>query len=128
MPFIVAGDMNDVAWSKTTSVLLRTSNLLDPRRGRGIFSTFPVQAPGLRWPLDHIFHTDEFKLVSLSILGDSGSDHFPLLVQLCHEPAAEAQQDSPPAQNGDHEKMQETVENGKDEAQSRDGAEREKPV
>jgi endonuclease/exonuclease/phosphatase (EEP) superfamily protein YafD len=81
-PVVVMGDLNDVAWSHTSRLFRRLSRLLDPRAGRGFFSTFPVELPFLRFPLDHIFHSESLRLVSLERLPDIGSDHFPLLAVL----------------------------------------------
>jgi endonuclease/exonuclease/phosphatase (EEP) superfamily protein YafD len=82
-PAILAGDLNDVAWSRTSRQLQRTAALRDPRVGRGLFATFNANLPaGFRWPLDHVFVTDEFALCALERLGDIGSDHFPLLVDV----------------------------------------------
>ena len=83
LPIIVAGDMNDVAWSRSTSMFLRISRLLDPRRGRGFFNTFNAHVPLLmRWSLDHVFHSHQFAVVGIRKLRYNGSDHFPVLLHL----------------------------------------------
>jgi endonuclease/exonuclease/phosphatase (EEP) superfamily protein YafD len=102
-PSIVAGDMNDVGWSHTSELFQKVSGLLDPRRGRGFYATFHAKYPFLRYPLDHLFHSEEFRLVSMRVLDDVGSDHFPLLVVLSYEPGRKQEQEVPQMQPGDHE-------------------------
>jgi endonuclease/exonuclease/phosphatase (EEP) superfamily protein YafD len=91
IPVIVAGDLNDVAWSYTTDLFLKVSRLIDPRRGRGFFNTFNAHYWFLRWPLDHVFCSEHFHLVDLKRMPSIGSDHFPMLasIQLCEEQKAE---------------------------------------
>ena len=87
-PTIVCGDLNDVAWSFTTQLFLRLSKLLDPRMGRGLYNSFDANSRVFRFPLDHVFHSDEFKLIDLRVLPHVGSDHFPMLIELSCEPEA----------------------------------------
>lgn len=91
-PTIIAGDLNDVAWSRTTELFLRLSGLLDPRVGRGLYNSYNANNPLFRYPLDHVFHSSHFRLVELRRLPSIGSDHFPLLVELSFEPGARASQ------------------------------------
>ncbi|GAB6873907.1 endonuclease/exonuclease/phosphatase family protein [Halomonas shantousis] len=86
-PTLVAGDLNDVAWSRTTKLFCRVSGMLDPRRGRGLFNSFHADYRWLRWPLDHIFVSDHFTLVAMRRLARFGSDHFPIYISLCYRPS-----------------------------------------
>lgn len=95
LPVIVTGDLNDVAWSRTTRRFLRISGLLDPRQGRGMFNSFDARYWFLRWPLDHIFHSQEFELVSIERQKFVGSDHFPMFYKLAL--TARNRNDPPPA-------------------------------
>ena len=108
-PVIVCGDLNDVAWSRTTRLFQKTSRLLDPRKGRGFYSTFHARYPGLRWPLDHVFFSDRFRLVRMARLGYVGSDHFPVHLVVDLEPEAAAEQEAPAADGADLQEAHETV-------------------
>src|SRR5690606_33497918 len=79
---IVMGDLNDVAWSRTTRLFQRISGLLDPRVGRRYINTFHADYPLLRWSLDHVFHSRDFALVHMERLAHIGSDHFPIYLVL----------------------------------------------
>jgi endonuclease/exonuclease/phosphatase (EEP) superfamily protein YafD len=94
-PAIVLGDLNDVAWSRTNYQFQELAGLLDPRIGRGFYHTFHARYPFLRYPLDHCFHTKQFRLVSFKRLRKFGSDHFPVAIKLSFEPDAAATQQEP---------------------------------
>ena len=59
-----------------------TRCLLDPRVGRGFYSSFDSRFFFLRWPLDHLFHDARFRVVDLQRLDNVGSDHFPMYFAL----------------------------------------------
>jgi endonuclease/exonuclease/phosphatase (EEP) superfamily protein YafD len=108
-PAIVIGDFNDVAWSETTELFQELSGTLDPRIGRGTYNTFNANYFFLRFPLDHIFHTDHFRLVRLETLDDINSDHFPMFAELSYEPERRHEQSEPEAEESDHEEAQEKL-------------------
>lgn len=92
-PVIVFGDLNDVAWSHTNYLFQDISGLLDPRVGRGFYHTFHAKYPFMRFPLDHYFHSNHFRLIDFRRLGYFGSDHFPVYIKLSLEFDAELEQD-----------------------------------
>lgn len=116
-PTLVAGDLNDVAWSRTTRLFCRVSGMLDPRRGRGMFSTFHADYPLLRWPLDHVFTSEHFTLKAMRRLPHIGSDHFPMLATLCYRPSRADEHETPEADGEEHRDARETIEEGKERDQ-----------
>jgi endonuclease/exonuclease/phosphatase (EEP) superfamily protein YafD len=109
-PTVVAGDLNDVAWSPTSQLFARLASLLDPRRGRGFYNSYNANNPFLRYPLDHVFHSHHFRLVALERLPKIGSDHYPMLVELSYEPDAVLEQPEPTPDADDLEKAEEKLE------------------
>ncbi|WP_407306355.1 endonuclease/exonuclease/phosphatase family protein [Acinetobacter sp.] len=109
---IVMGDLNDVAWSRTTRLFQRISGLLDPRVGRHYINTFHADYPLLRWSLDHIFHSTDFALVHMERLPHVGSDHFPVYVVLQTGRVFEQVQDELEQTDADGQEAQEAIREG----------------
>ena len=109
-PTLVVGDLNDVAWSRTTELFKRLSGLLDPRRGRGFYNTFSANSRVMRFPLDHVFVSPEFRLIDLRVLDHVGSDHFPVCVTLSLEPARAQDQPEMEPDRADLKEAEETIE------------------
>lgn len=116
-PTLVVGDLNDVAWSRTTRRFCRVAGMLDPRRGRGMYSTFHAQYPMLRWPLDHIFVSEHFMLGRMCRLKGFGSDHFPILATLCYRPARKDEHETPEASTEEESEASQTIRQGQHEEQ-----------
>lgn len=111
-PSIVFGDLNDVAWSHTTRLFLRISGMLDPRIGRGMYSTFHAKYALLRWPLDHFFVSSHFRLLDLRVERGVGSDHFPISISLSIK--HENKEKELDATYEDHKEAKEIIEEGKE--------------
>jgi len=109
-PVIVIGDLNDVAWSHTTSLFQEISGLLDPRIGRGMFNSYHADYLFIRFPLDHIFHSEHFKLIEMRRLPHIGSDHFPIYAALSYHPRKDAAQQPDSPDPDEQEEADETVE------------------
>ncbi len=95
IPAIAMGDLNDVAWSYTTSLFTKTSRLLDVRKGRGFYSTFSAKHWYIKFPLDYIFCSDHFGLVKMQKLPYNGSDHYPIFTHLIYRSDLAAKQEAP---------------------------------
>jgi len=108
---IVAGDLNDVAWSYTTSLFKKISGLLDPRIGRGFYNTYNALVPFFRYSLDHIFYDPSFRLIRMRRLPKFGSDHFPILVRLNYEPQEADEHETPVADADEQAEAQEMIDN-----------------
>ena len=109
LPFVVFGDLNDVAWSRTNYLFQNISGLLDPRIGRGFFHTFHATIPLLKFPLDHLFHSNHFRLVDFRCLERFGSDHLPVYIKLSLEHDAKHAQEEPEPAEGDITEAEEAI-------------------
>ncbi len=96
VPVIAAGDFNAAAWGRTAQRFKYIGEYLDPRRGRGLLSSFDARSWLLRCPIDQIYVTQQIAVADFRRGPDIGSDHFPFLATLSLDPAT-AQRANRPA-------------------------------
>ncbi len=109
IPVIVLGDLNDIPWSRTTKLFKQASELLDIRVGRGFYCTFNADKTLLRWPLDHIYVTSEFRVSDIQVEEYIDSDHFPYYAALHFEPEGAKEQLPDPATEKELKRAQEQI-------------------
>jgi len=110
IPVVVAGDFNDVAWSSTTSLFQNVGGLLNTRIGRGFYNTFDAGSSIMRWSLDHVFVTEEFRVSDFKLGSKIDSDHYPLYVELTLEPENAESQIPEPATEEELKSAREQIE------------------
>lgn len=114
---VVLGDLNDVAWSHTTRLFRRLSGLRDPRIGRRLLSTYHAERPLFRYPLDHVFVSNDLAVSRLERVRMPGSDHFGVLATVA-VPLSERPTDTngERADSDDAREAREIVQEGHEEA------------
>lgn len=120
-PVVVAGDFNNVAWAKSSVLFRKTSELIDPRVGRGLVSTFHAKYWFLRFPIDLFFHSKDVFIEEFKTLEAIGSDHLPLFCRFyLGKEEAEPESDTDTLEEGEMEEVDEMIEEGKKENGHRD--------
>ncbi len=108
-PCVVGGDLNDVCWSRTTELFQSLSGLLDPRKGRGFYATFPSNVPLFNIPIDQVFCSPHFTLTKLKVGPDFGSDHLPLYVEVELNSSEVPGNDKPESDESDEKEAREIL-------------------
>jgi len=114
--WLVTGDFNDVAWSHTTRLFKRMSGLKDPRVGRKLLTTYHSEYPPFRYPIDHVFMTENARLERLERRYLPGSDHFGVIVEFALTAMPKV---DPEPEGNDEEQAEEMVEEGQEDAVER---------
>lgn len=110
---VVCGDMNDVVWSRTTRLFRKLTGMLDPRIGRGFYSTFHANYSFLRFPLDHLFHTKDLYVGKMTRSKNFGSDHFAMYYEIHYKTSEEVPQ-NPQLTQEEVEEVEDLIERTED--------------
>ena len=115
-PVIVVGDFNNVAWSRSAKLFKKTSELIDPRIGRGFYSTFHAKYKLIRFPIDLFYHSADVFIEEFKTLGNIGSDHLPLYCQFFINKRSESQfGEVEVLEDGEYEEVEELIKRGIEE-------------
>lgn len=117
--WLVTGDFNDVAWSRTTRLFKDLSDLKDPRVGRWLMNTYHAQKPLWRYPIDHVFVSDGLHLASMERVRAPGSDHFAVAATFTR---AEKDEGVPNASAEEKQEAEEMLQEGAADAAEHDVA------
>lgn len=118
---VVVGDFNTVAWSKASTLFRKTAELVDPRIGRGLISTFHANYRWFRFPIDQMFHTPDIYVNEFTVLEKFGSDHLPLFAEFQINNGKNLNQDNVERlEEGEMEEVDELIDEGKAEDGERD--------
>ena len=113
---IVVGDFNNVAWARSSILFRKTSELIDPRIGRGFVSTFHAKYRLLRFPIDLFFHSTDIFVQDFKTLRNIGSDHLPLYCSFFINKKEDLQEDEVETlHEDDMEEVDELIEKGIEE-------------
>ena len=83
VPTVLLGDFNCVPWSPFLQEMLALTGLHDSRRGFGYQGSWPSDFWPMRIPIDQAFVSDNVEVIDRKVLTQpTGSDHFPLLLEL----------------------------------------------
>lgn len=63
----------------------------------------------LRFPLDHVFCSNDFTLVDVKRMPNCGSDHFPVYIKLQYSPEEAVSLEEPKADPEDHKNTSEKI-------------------
>jgi len=120
-PIIVVGDFNNVAWSKSSILFRKTSELIDPRVGHAFISTFHAKYRFFRFPIDLMFHSEEIFIDTLKTLENFGSDHLPVYCKFKIDHVNDDQEERiDTADAGEKAEAEEMIDEGKNEDGERD--------
>lgn len=115
LPVLVIGDFNDVPWSQTVGLFKNVGELLDVRTGRSFYNTFDAGSFIMRWPLDHIFLSEEFRVKEIAAGPNIESDHFHFYAELFLQPELAEDQKPDPATDEQIKKARKQIDKEQEE-------------
>ena len=114
-PVIVVGDFNNVAWARSSVLFRKTSELIDPRVGRGLVSTYHAKYKLFRFPIDLFFHSTDIYVEEFKTLPPIDSDHLPLFCSFyIGEKSAKQEKEKETLDKGEGREVEEVIEEGKE--------------
>jgi endonuclease/exonuclease/phosphatase (EEP) superfamily protein YafD len=86
-PVIMCGDFNTTLWSVNFREFLADADLRNATQGCGFQPTWPSSFPLILTPFDHCLVSDEVLVHNFDTGPNTGSDHYPILIDFSIEPS-----------------------------------------